>query len=59
MSLTGRLAPEALPLFEKVLTQRFASICGRAMLVDSICIFHEPSPGGPFYFIEEVDLRSR
>lgn len=59
MSLTGSLPSEAVPRFQKALMQRFALVCGRTMLVDSICIFHEPSPGTPFYLIEQLDLRPR
>jgi putative phosphonate metabolism protein len=58
MSLTGSLPPEALPPLEQYLRQRFASVCGQALLVDSVCIFHESHPGAPFQLLDRVNLRS-
>jgi putative phosphonate metabolism protein len=58
MSLTGPLLPEALPPLEQYLRQRFASVCGEALLVDSVCIFHESHPGAPFHLLDRVYLRS-
>lgn len=59
MSLTGSLPAAELPRFQKILTERFASVCDSPMLVDSICIFHEASPGSPFQLIDRCDLRAQ
>lgn len=59
MSLTGPLSPDILPTIESALTKRFAPVCGRSILVDSICIFHQPSPGNAFQLVEQIDLRAR
>lgn len=59
MSLTGSLAAELLPYMERILKQRFASVCGQPFVVDSICIFHEPSPGSPFLLVDRAKLGSR
>jgi putative phosphonate metabolism protein len=56
MSLTGSLPAESLPPLHRMLTHRFESISAQPLFVDSICIFHEPHPGGPFRLIEHVDL---
>jgi putative phosphonate metabolism protein len=58
MSLTGSLPPEALPPLEQYLGQRFAPACGEALLVDSVCIFHESHPGAQFHLMDRVYLRS-
>lgn len=58
ISLTGSLPPEALPPLEHYLCQRFASVCEEALLVDSVCIFHESHPGAPFHLLDRVYLRS-
>ena len=59
MSLTGSLPKESLPPLEKILTQRFSSACGQPVLVNSICIFHEPAPGSPLHLFERANLRPR
>jgi putative phosphonate metabolism protein len=56
MSLTGSLPPESLPPLHRILMTRFEPTSAQPLLVDSICIFQEPYPGGPFRLIEEVDL---
>jgi len=58
MSLTGSMPPEALPPLKQYLRQRFASVCGEALLVDSVCIFHESHPEAPFQLLDRVYLRS-
>jgi putative phosphonate metabolism protein len=59
MSLTGSLPTESLLHLERILSRRFASVCGCPFVVDSVCIFHEMSPGTPFHLIERVNLRSQ
>lgn len=56
MSLTGSLPPESLPPLALCLRERFAQISEQPMLVDSVCIFHEPYPGGPFQLVDRADL---
>ena len=58
MTLTSSLSPEALARFEPYLRERFASVCETPLLVDSICIFHQPSPGNTFHLLDRVSLRS-
>ncbi len=58
MSLTGSLAPDALPPLEEHLRQRFASFVCEPLLVDSVCLFYEPSPGAPFRVVDRATLRS-
>lgn len=58
MSLTGSLPPPALPPIEKYLRDRFAPVAQQPLIVDSICIFHEPHPGASFRAVERATLRS-
>lgn len=58
MSLTGSLAPEALPPLEEHLCERFAGFGLQPLLVDSVCIFYEPSPGAPFRVVDRAMLGS-
>ena len=58
MSLTGSLPPESLLPLALGLRERFAQVCEQPLLVDSVCIFHEPSPGAPFRLVDSADLRS-
>ena len=58
MTLTSSLSPESLALFEPYLRERFAPACENPLLVDSICIFHQPSPENSFYLLDRVSLRS-
>ncbi len=58
MSLTGSLPVSSLPPLEEHLQNRFAQVLHRPLLVDSVCIFHEPYPGGPFRIVERAQLRS-
>lgn len=59
MSLTGSLQNDSIPPLEKILARRFSSVCAHPVLVDSICIFHEPAPGSPLHLLERNDLRLR
>jgi hypothetical protein len=59
MTLTSSLTPESLALFEPYLRERFAPVCEAPLLVDSICIFHQPSPGNSFHLLDRASLRSR
>lgn len=56
MSLTGSLPPESLPPLALRLRERFAQACDQPLLVDSVCIFHEPYPGAPFQLMDRADL---
>ena len=58
MSLTSSMHTKSLSLFEPYLRSRFASACEHPLLVDSVCIFHEPNPGGQFHLLDRVCLRS-
>lgn len=58
MSLTGSLPPESLPPLALRLRERFAQVSEQPLLVDSVCIFHEPFPGAPFRLVDRADLRS-
>jgi putative phosphonate metabolism protein len=58
MSLTGSLPPESLPPLELCLRERFAHACEQPLVVDSVCIFHEPYAGAPFHLVNRADLRS-
>lgn len=58
MSLTSSLHNGSLSLFEPYLRQRFAPACEQSILVDSICIFREPSPGALFRLLDSASLRS-
>ena len=57
MSLTGSLPQHTLPPLADYLCGRFAPVCGEPLLVDSVCIFLEPSPGAPFRLLERAQLR--
>jgi len=57
MSLTSSIHTESLSLFEPHLRERFASACEQPLLVDSVCIFHEPYPGGLFHLLDRARLR--
>lgn len=58
MSLTGSLPKEALPPLAEHLRGRFAMASREPLLVDSVCIFHEPSPGAPLRVVDRAALRS-
>lgn len=58
MSLTGSLPPQVLPSLEQLLHHRFAPACEQPLLVDSICIFHEPAPGEAFRLVDRAALRA-
>jgi putative phosphonate metabolism protein len=58
MSLTGALPEPSLPPLEWYLRHRFAPVCEQPLLVDSVCIFHEPYPGAVFRLVERAHLRS-
>jgi putative phosphonate metabolism protein len=58
MTLTSPLSPELIALFEPYLRDRFVSACEGPLLVDSICIVHQPSPEASFYLLDRVSLRS-
>jgi putative phosphonate metabolism protein len=58
MSLTGSLPPPALPPLEQLLRDRFAAARKQPLLVDSICIFHEPAPGAAFRAVDRAFLRA-
>jgi len=57
MSLTSSMHTKSLSLFEPYLRSRFAFACEQPMLVDSVCIFHEPFPGAAFRLLDRVRLR--
>lgn len=57
ISLTGSLPPQSLPPLERVLRHHFAPACEQPLLVDSVCIFREPSPGAPFCIVDRAFLR--
>jgi hypothetical protein len=57
MSLTSSMHAESLSLFEPYLRSYFAPICEHPLLVDSVCIFHEPHPGGAFHLLDRASLR--
>jgi len=58
MSLTCTLTEPSLPPLEWYLRHRFAPVYDQPLLVDSVCIFHEPSPGAAFRLVERAHLRS-
>jgi putative phosphonate metabolism protein len=58
MTLTGSLAPEPLQFFEEYLGRRFRPVCESPFIVDSICLFREPRPGGRFHLLDCASLRS-
>jgi len=58
MSLTRSLSSESLPQLEQYLDQHFATVCYQPLLVDSICIFHEPIPEAHFHLLDRIHLRS-
>lgn len=58
MSLTCALPEPSLRPLESYLRHRFAPVCERPLLVDSVCIFHEPHPGAFFRLVERARLRS-
>jgi putative phosphonate metabolism protein len=58
MTLTSALPSQALSFFDPYLRDRFASVCARPFIVDSICIFCEPAPGSRFHLVDRVSLRS-
>ncbi len=58
MTLTCSLAPESLQFFERYLGRRFEPVCESPFLVDSICLFREPCPGGRFQLLDCASLRS-
>ena len=57
MSLTCSLPTELIAAYEHYLHQRFAQVCEQHLVVDSICIFHEPHPGGQFHLLDRAYLR--
>lgn len=57
MSLTSSMHAKSLALFEPYLRSRFAPVCEHPLLVDSVCIFHEPYPGGPFRLLDRACMR--
>lgn len=57
MSLTGSLPAEDLASLEEQLRERFKLVERRPLLIDSICIFHEPNPGAPFRVVDRAKLR--
>jgi hypothetical protein len=57
MSLTSSMHAKSLELFEPHLRSLFAPACERPLLVDSVCIFHEPYPGGPFRLLDRACMR--
>jgi putative phosphonate metabolism protein len=58
MTLTCSLPPPSLPPFEQYLHHRFAPVCEQPLLVDSVCIVHEPYPGALFRLVDRACLRS-
>ena len=58
MTLTCSLPPPSLPPFEQYLRHRFAPVGDEPLLVDSVCIFHEPYPGALFRLVDRACLRS-
>lgn len=58
MSLTCALPEPSLPPLEWYLRHRFAPVCEQPLLVDSVCIFHEPYPAAAFRLVERAHLRS-
>jgi hypothetical protein len=58
MSLTGSLPASSLPPLEEYLRHRFAQISQQPLIVDSVCIFYEPDPGGTYRVAERAQLRS-
>jgi len=58
MSLTSSMHSESLSLFAPHLRERFAPAYAQPLLVDSVCIFHEPYPGGSFHLLDRASLRS-
>ena len=58
ISLTCGLPQPSLPPLERYLRHRFAPVLEQPLLVDSVCIFHEPYPGAPFRLVERAHLRS-
>ena len=58
MSLTGSLPAHDLPPLEQHLRERFCAVSRQLLLVDSLCIFHEPHPGASFRIVERATLRS-
>lgn len=58
MSLTSSMHTKSLSIFEPYLRSRFAMACKHPLLVDSVCIFHEPNPGGLFRLLDRACLRS-
>jgi hypothetical protein len=57
MSLTSSMHPKSLARFESYLRSRFESVSEHPLLVDSVCIFHEPHPGGPFHLLDRASMR--
>jgi putative phosphonate metabolism protein len=58
MTLTSSLAQEPLAFFSQFLRAHFLPVCELPMVVDSICLFHESRPGGPFQLVDRASLRS-
>lgn len=58
MSLTSSMHTESILVFEPYLRDQFASACKQPLLVDSVCIFHEPYPGANFRILDRASLRS-
>lgn len=57
MSLTSSMHTKSVSRFESYLRSRFAPVCEHPLLVDSVCIFHEPYPGASFHLLDRASLR--
>lgn len=57
MSLTSSMHTKSISRFESYLRSRFAPVCEHPLLIDSVCIFHEPYPGASFHLLERAGLR--
>jgi len=56
--LRDSLSAHDLAALAEYLRGRFAPACSEPLLVDSVCIFLEPSPGAPFRVVDRARLRS-